>query len=320
MGLAFNQITSRVSDCLQQLPKLSFGGQALSKADTLYRNGDYEACKNMLLAYLEKHADDTEALKRVGLCYDKLEQTQEAIAAFTTSLEQDTNDTDTLYNIAREYAKLNKADIALGYLEFCEDLLSEEAQTDLDVLYLKACLFEDLNRQTDALEVLKSILEADPEHSCRLYYADLLLNAERYEEAVIELETFLAQSSQNLEARFLLCSTYGKLGYWQDVITAGENILKQHPKHAETCNQIGLAYYAQENYGGAIDYYQQALEENPDFELALNNLAYTQLKSEDYEAALETFEHLNSLLAEDSDEKSEVEEQISFIRSKLELD
>lgn len=72
--------------------------------------------------------------------------------------------------------------------------------------------------------------------------------------------------------------TYQRNATWKDAITLWQDCLDKTPRKARPHLSLGAAYAAQENFDKAMIHYQRALEIEPDFVEAYNNIGNLRLK------------------------------------------
>jgi tetratricopeptide (TPR) repeat protein len=126
-----------------------------------------------------------------------------------------------------------------------------------------------------AIEVFDSI-PAGNEHyaDARTQIAALYERAERYQEALVEVEIALAaKPSQELE--LYAATLRSKAGDFDGAIDRLEALLTDQPNDDELLYNLGVVYGEADRLDESIEYMRRALEKNPDNASALNYIGYT---------------------------------------------
>lgn len=294
-------------------------------AQRLYHKGDYELLLIQLHPLLELHPDSHEVWSLIGLANHKLGSQKSAVIAFKEALKNDPDNCSTLYNLARQYVLLNEPAVALGYIEMAETVLQEKHQQDpenntaydIDLLYLKATVYELEHNSDKAIEIYNQVLEFEPEHPARCFLAELHASKDNMELAMELLIKHLEIYPTDIDAIHLKCTFLGQLGQWDEVISLAEKLIEVNPHRSEFYNHLSLAYYTKDDYDKAIGFCQQALEIDPEYAVALSNLGYTYLRTERWSDAKEVFEQYLKLAPEDDPNYIEVQYQLETIEEKL---
>lgn len=294
---------------------MKFLSGPMEQAQGFYDAGDYGKALEQLEGMLKSQPNHMQAWFLKGLCYDRQDAYQDALEAFKQFLRQKPDDQEALYNTARQYLMLGMPDTALGYVEMME-MLSEEAKQDTDVLYLKASIFEDMAQPEEAVQAYQTLFLVDPDHRGKRFLGELYVSQGDLEQGVSVLQDYV-MTHQDDEAEVYLALQMGKLGQWPEVVELCQTIVSKQPQNHEAFNQLGLAHFCLEQYEEAKESLNKALAINPNFDLALNNLGYTLMKLDEDKAALTAFETYVKMLEKGSDEYTEVEEQIGFLKDKI---
>ncbi len=109
-----------------------------------------------------------------------------------------------------------------------------------------------------------------------VYYADLLLEEEKYEEAIAIYENI--PEEKNKEVLPKLESAYYKFGLWTDVNGVSAKAIKLcrkaialNPDQADYHNALGQVYWGQKRLDKAIASFDKAIQLSPNFALAYTN-------------------------------------------------
>ncbi|MFQ6083967.1 MAG: tetratricopeptide repeat protein, partial [Candidatus Aminicenantia bacterium] len=163
----------------------------LSKGDALYHQKKYNEALQEYQRVLTENQDLYQVYEKIGLCYYRLNDLENAIDAFKLMLDKEPESRNTLINLSAIY--LEKGDLEEGMKYFKQ--LDEESLKDPNIFYNIGILFFK-NKQIDmAIDYFNKCLIRDPNYVEGYYQLALAnLNKGDMEEAkknfqkVIELE------------------------------------------------------------------------------------------------------------------------------------
>ncbi len=175
---------------------------------------DYASAADWLAKSVERDPSDAHAFYYLGRAKYNQKQFDEAIRAFTQSLKLDPKNAQTEDNLGLAYQALGKTEDALAAYRAAVALeASDTPRTSGPYLDLGALLVED-SRPGDALPSLLqaiAIAPQDPLAHRALGKAYLALN--RLEEAQAEFEKAVDLAPRNAPLHFLLAEVYRKRGF-----------------------------------------------------------------------------------------------------------
>jgi tetratricopeptide (TPR) repeat protein len=143
----------------------------LIKGDALYKEKKYDEALEEYQRILAENQDLYQVYNKIGLCYYRLNDTENAIEAFKLMLEKEPQSQDTLINLSAIY--FEKGDLEEGMKYFKQ--LDEKSLEDPSIFYnIGILLFK--NRQIDmAIDYLQKCLAVDPTY-VNGYYQLALVN------------------------------------------------------------------------------------------------------------------------------------------------
>lgn len=115
-----------------------------------------------------------------------------------------------------------------------------------------------------------------------------LLADKKYSEAIVVLDTLIAERPREPRARFLKGVALADSGKTDDAITVYRALLADFPELPEVRNNLAVLYAQKGNYEGARDELAAALLAAPDYAIAYENLGdvYARLAGMNYEKAI----------------------------------
>jgi tetratricopeptide (TPR) repeat protein len=169
----------------------------LIKADALYQQKKYDEALEEYQRVLAENQDLYQVHNKIGLCYYRLNDLENAIDAFKLMLEKEPQSQDTLINLSAIY--FEKGDLEEGMKYFKQ--LEEKSLTDPSIFYnIGMLLFK--NRQIDmAIDYLKKCLALDPLYVNGYYQLALVyLNKGDLEEAKKNLKKVIELAPESEKA------------------------------------------------------------------------------------------------------------------------
>lgn len=286
------------------------------KALELYSQKQYQRALR-LLQKLEQQKPDWAVLHYTkGLCYQGLDQLQEAKGAYQRALSIEPDDTDCLYNLARLYYDESNLDVALAYAELANDLVAPHGG-DADISYLLGLIYEEQEQIPEAICAYENSLQQNPEQFlCGLYLSKLYIRLQDFDQAIDLLEKLTVLEPDNLEVHFELSLCFAKRNDWEKTIRACKRVIEIDPEYTKAYNQLGLAEYCTGNLDAAIEHYEKALQLQPGFSTAINNLAYALEKAGYYDRAIQKFKEYLPYTVDRPAERAEIEEHIEQLTMK----
>lgn len=139
-----------------------------------------------------------------------------------------------------------------------------------------------------------------------------VVKTRKVEKNLSALQEKLSQSKGSTQEYFEMGSILLSKKLYNQASTLLQKALKRADKEGETevapiYNALGYSYFAQEQYDLAIKQYREALEQNPDYITALNNLGHAYEKKNLTKPALEAYEKVLTLDEKNSTAKKRFE-------------
>jgi tetratricopeptide (TPR) repeat protein len=125
-----------------------------------------------------------------------------------------------------------------------------------------------------------------------------ILKNRRQEKILADLQPKLAKEKGTAQEYYQLGSVYLRKKIYAKAIVEFQKSLKETPT-PEVYNALGYAYFSQEQYDLAIKNYRLALELQPDYLVAINNLAHAYEKKKLTPQAISAYEQALALNPKD---------------------
>lgn len=184
-----------------------------------------------------------------------------AISAFESALHLDSKSWESHYDLGITLLSSGNPKHAITELQTASRLKPNSEQI---LLPLGAGLSQ-LNRQDEAIEVFKAILETDRQSVKAIDGLTKALIAEkRYTAAIAELKN--APPDEVLQLN--LAVAYSKNGNTDESLKVLSAIVKQHPSYAQGHFNMGAVYVQQNRFGEAAQEFKEALRLDPSDDVA----------------------------------------------------
>ncbi|NIM91060.1 MAG: tetratricopeptide repeat protein [Candidatus Aminicenantes bacterium] len=169
----------------------------LIKGDALYQQKKYEEALREYQKVLAENQDLYQLHDKIGLCYYRLNDLENAIEAFKLMLEKEPQSQDTLINLSAIY--FEKGDLEEGMKYFRQ--LDEKSLEDPSIFYnIGVLLFKNLQIDT-AIDYLQKCLALDPTYVDGYYQLALVnLNKGDLEEAKKNLRKVIELAPESEKA------------------------------------------------------------------------------------------------------------------------
>ena len=223
----------------------------LSKANGLYRLGNYEQALDYFRRYGEQVAEDEYALLSQGTCLINMGQEDEAIDVLKKAMELSPDDSDLLADIYQElsfaYSEKGETDLALEYLDKTKTLDCDH----VGILVIKGHTLLAAGRVQEAEKQFREAIVASEDPNQTLLRVIVSLYDSRY-----------------LDAAYLMFKKYFKM------VPADHN---------DGYAYMALCCYDRKNYDEFLHYLKTACQRNPkECRLVLGHLFPSDMNPEDY--------------------------------------
>jgi len=196
-------------------------------------------------------------------------------------------------NLANVLAKDNRLNESLKHYKIA---LQMSKNPDPEMLYNFACVYNNLGRDTEAIETFKQVIKIKPDYAQaynQLGYIYYKLG--RYAEAIDVFRQAIAIKPDLAEAHNNLGNTLGRLGHSAEAIQACTEAIKIRPDFAEAHCNLGAAYLSQGDLTNAINAFKKAIQIKPHYAQAHYNLGLAFLQAGDKDSALKQCDILRQL-------------------------
>lgn len=116
---------------------------------------------------------------------------------------------------------------------------------------------------------------------------ETLIQQRRFDDAIAAADLYLSHNARDPQVRFLKGVAQTGAGLTDAAIASFSELIQVYPELPEPYNNLAALYAGQGDYGKARDALLQAVEANPDYAVAHENLGdiYIQLAAEQYRTA-----------------------------------
>jgi tetratricopeptide (TPR) repeat protein len=249
---------------------------------------DFVAARELLARVQLVKGDPAKALKEADgvLTYDKNNLGAHLIrSASLLSMNDKDKAREELDYITKNFPNSPEARYQVGFLAWQEKDFRKAEQVfgdlyrtnpkDIRGLVGVVETMASQNRLNDAIKEMDRSIQADPQRrDLKLAQANLLVRAERYDDAIGLYTELVSKDPKSADLLFRLAETYRRKG---DLNTAIENFRKSSqaaPNDTLPLLQLGLLMDGTGKRDQSKPIYEQILKIQPNHPVALNNLAY----------------------------------------------
>ncbi len=189
-------------------------------------------------------------------------------------------------------------------------------------LILSATEKQRIGAYDEAIEILRRVLELDPESVVTYYRMGLVYSeADQRDEAIESFKKALEMEPENLPARLGLGEVYSKMTRNDLAVTEFLKAESLKPDDTELLFKIALEHWYDQKIKEAAEYYQKILAIEPNHMQTHLNLISVYEKLKDWERAIEEIEISRRLGAETINDQAIAiaERKLAFIKGRMDM-
>lgn len=254
----------------------------LSEVSRLSQNKQYGEALQAVNHILEEYPDYLDALNEQGYVLLRLGRNEEALLALTKVVEEDPEHAVALNHLAWAYHNLSLQRIANAYIDRA---LLIGRNTDAQYVN-KANIELALNNYANALKYYDLALKLNAGSENAAYGKGLAYYRQaNYQQAVVWLSNHLTLFPDDRDGWQYLVSAYLKSNDYAGAIGEYQKRIAQEPDNVRLLVSLGDVYATMGEYGKAIELFDQAIGQNPEFAQAYYEKCLSLIMKEDYDAA-----------------------------------
>ncbi|WP_407404028.1 tetratricopeptide repeat protein [Chryseobacterium sp.] len=243
----------------------------IKKLEVLLEWEDYNTAKVLIDELKGTSMENTDFLVCYAKYYSNLGNPKKSIEICKLAL--DLNEEENFLNnfIADEYVNLGDPFSALKYYQ---QALKDDPSDEYSLENTMIC-FNELNKSDEAIAFLNEYLDDFPfSEVAWSEYGQFYFNRKNYEEAIKGFDYMLAINSSAVGVYASKAACYEALLQYQKAVEVYEEMLELEYTKAFTYYKIGLCYKALKQPIIALNSFQKALREDPQFYLAMMEQSY----------------------------------------------
>lgn len=256
-----------------------------------------------VLASCDRQYPTSETLTFRGDVYLNFKNFAKAKEYADKAIAYDNKNAEAYMLMARIWAASNNADSVIAYY-----LKASESQPEnLDALYALSNVYAVGKDYDKALTTIDKAIALKPDSALGFNNQGVIYTSKgEYDKAIASFKKALEKQSVYPEVHYNLGNTYVKKGDCASAMPEFKKSLEQNPNfaqsyfeiasceaqrgnNAEAYNQNGLGFTVQNNLQGAAAAFLKAIETDPNFAVAHNNLAHMYLRANQRDKAIEEF-------------------------------
>jgi tetratricopeptide (TPR) repeat protein len=308
----FELLYTNLADVLLDLGKTDEALQHYRKA--LQIRPDYVNAHNSLGVLLEKQGKTDEAIQHyrkalqikpdfvkahnnLGIALTEQGKTDEAIAHYNKALELKPENIEALFNMGDALVKQGKTEQAINYLNKALQIDPDyaKAHSNIGSIYTKQKNFEKaIYHNNEALRLNPQLAEPHNNLGIALMHEGKIDAAISEFKKALQLKPDFSMAENNLNRALAIQKEI------ETEISRFEELLKDNPENVELHFQLGNLYFSIGDQRQAEQQYNKALQLNPKFVPAINNLALITAANKEYDKALTIFSDVLNYYPDDA--------------------
>jgi len=256
-----------------------------------------------ILASCNTQGPSSEEMTFRGDVYLNLKNIDKAKDYATKAIAADDKNAEAYMLMARVWATANNADSVTAFY-----VKATEAQPEnLDALYALSNVYAVRKDYDKALASIDKAIALKPDSALGYNNQGVIYTSKgEFDKAIVAFKKALEKQAVYPEVHYNLGNTYVKKGDCSSALPEFKKSLEQNPNfaqsyfeiaaceaqrgnNAEAYNQNGLGFTVQNNVQSAAAAFMKAIELNPGFAVAHNNLAHMYLRANQRDKAIEEF-------------------------------
>lgn len=180
---------------------------------------------------------------------------------------------------AQNLAKYLQAQILQGQGEYLQAIglykeLLKNVPGNRDILVNMVNCYQRINKQTDVIALLNELLAEDAHNiSAGIVLSDLLATDKQFDKASLLLTNLIKENNKATDLYGALAKVKLVLGDNKSAISIYQDGLKQNTGDVKLLLSLATAYEMQGDYDLAVSTYEALLKNDPNLDIAINNLA-----------------------------------------------
>lgn len=251
-----------------------------------YKKRDFLQARKLLVQCLKKNTTYANAWYTLGLIAQQEKRLENALTYYERALEYTPEDTYSLFN--KGQVLLEKRDFEAAKATF-EELLELDGD-DPDAVYALAVCQQEMGDNTrELIGKVLTLNQRHPEGNFKM--GNFLVDDGEFFQASNHYQITLEEDQEYTPAYIEMASCKAKLQEWQECIEVCQKGTLRDPTNPRLYNQLGLAHFYIDQPENAIRYYRLAIQMDPTYYLAYNNLGYALEGHGNITEAIEAFQY-----------------------------
>ncbi len=247
---------------LESISKTPDNTPAMVALVKLYlKEGFLQEAKDLLKTIAEHHPNSEEIQNNLGAILFRQKYHEEAVGYFILALKLKPDYVEAMYNLALAYKALDKESDAIASLL----AIIEAEPTHVRAHFLMGKMMLEKKEYEKAGHYFQTIVELDPDDINLLEsIIHTLLIFDRYDEAKIYCEKYLLLAPKSVEMNYLFGVVLARLNDKQRAMSCYHAALQINPSYFPALNNLAIIYLEQQNIAAAKTYFEQALKQDPE--------------------------------------------------------
>jgi tetratricopeptide (TPR) repeat protein len=270
----------------------------VNRGRALPDRGDIDGATEHYLAALRIKPNNSAAHNNLGVVLYKKGQFSKAIEHFLRALQIRQSYEDAYFNLGVVLARQGKTDEATSRFYQALRLNPDhaEAHSNLGSMYINRGIIDKaIYHSNEALRLNPKLIEPHNNIGIALMQQGKIDAAISHFQKTLELKPDFKLAENNLKRALAIRKEF------ETEISRLQELLKDNPENVELHFKLGNLYFRKGDQRQAMQNYKMALQLNPKFVPALNNLALVTAANKEYYKALTIFSDILNYLPDDAE-------------------
>ncbi|MDR2207185.1 MAG: tetratricopeptide repeat protein [Flavobacteriaceae bacterium] len=243
----------------------------IKKLEVLLEYEQYSDAKKIIDELKDFAAEDIDFLVCCAKYYSDLGNPKKAIEYCQKALQQDEEENFLNNFIADEYLVLQDPFSALKHYKEALRFIPEDEYALENIMFC----YNQLKKSKEAIDFLNSYLDKFPFSEAAWFeYGQFYFHRKNYREAIKGYDYLLAVNSNAVSVYANKAACYEAMSRWEEAIEIYEEMLELEYTKTYTYYKMGMCYRELRQPMFALNYFQKALREDPQFYLAMMEQSY----------------------------------------------
>ena len=266
---------------------LSPSNLEINKLTIYLKEKNFKFLEKYALKFVKKFPNFAFGWKILGIALFQNNKISKSIAAYKKSLDLNSSDFETNFNLALSLQAIGDLTNATNYYKITIKLNSNYIQSYINL----GVIFKTLGNLNEAIKYFEKATVLNPNLIQGFFNLGIILQEKNLNnESIKYFEKVLSINPKQEQAYNSLGYSYQRINKIDESISAYKKAISINPNYAEAFNNLGIVYRDLGNLEESVNAYKKAISINPNYAEAFNNLSYTYLQQYNFDKSFKYLE------------------------------